>query len=154
MFEEESDDSFSLDKVVQFEQMIENDSFSFLDVEDYEVIINYYLNVEFKEKARLAVLKGLVQHPRNLSLSLILAEFYSLEKFYLKGIDLLNGVLSLNPFNGELLMALGRLNSRQGYFNTAANHFSKALKMSFEDSEPVPLIFWRQVEYSLQIRPY
>ena len=137
MFEENSDDSFSLDKVVQFEQMIENESFSFLDVEDYEVIINYYIEVEFKDKARLAVQKGLIYHPGNLSLSLILAEFYSLEKLYLKGIDLLNGILSLNPFNGELLMVLGRLNSRQGYFNIAANHFGEALKMSFEDRESV-----------------
>ena len=38
MFEEESNDSFSLDKVVQFERMIENESFSFFDVEDYKLL--------------------------------------------------------------------------------------------------------------------
>ena len=137
MFDEESNDEFSLDKVVQFERMIENDSFSFFDVEDYENIINYYLDVELKDKARLAVFKGLEQHPRNLSLSLILAEFYSLEKKYLNGIDLLSSLLPLNPFNGELLLTLGRLNSRQGYYNTANDYFTKALKMSFEDREGV-----------------
>ena len=132
MFEEESNDSFSLDKVVQFERMIENDSFSFFDVEDYEVIINYYLDIEFKDKARLAVVKGLIQHPKNLSLSLILAEFYSLEKLYLKGIDLLNGILTINPSNRELLMALGRLNSRQGYYKIAANHFTEVFYSSWD----------------------
>ena len=69
MFDEDSDDSFSLDKVVLFERMIENDTFSFFDVEDYEHIINYYLDVELKDKARLAVEKGLEQYPKNLSLS-------------------------------------------------------------------------------------
>ena len=137
MFEEDNDESFSLDKVVLFERMIESDSFSFFDVDEYETIINYYLDVELKDKAKLATLKGLEHHPKNLSLSLILVEFYSIEKKYIKAIDLLKSILPLNPFNGELLLTLGRLNSRQGYYNSADLNFRKALKMSFEDREGV-----------------
>ena len=137
MFEEDNDESFSLDKVVLFERMIESDSFSFFDVDEYETIINYYLDVELKDKAKLATLKGLEHHPKNLSLSLILVEFYSIEKKYIKAIDLLKSILPLNPFNGELLLTLGRLNSRQGYYNSADLNFRKVLKMSFEDREGV-----------------
>ena len=57
MFEDNNDESFSLDKVVLFERMIESDSFSFFDVDEYETIINYYLDVELKDKAKLATLK-------------------------------------------------------------------------------------------------
>ena len=137
MFEDNNDESFSLDKVVLFERMIESDSFSFFDVDEYETIINYYLDVELKDKAKLATLKGLEHHPKNLSLSLILVEFYSIEKKYISAIELLKSILPLNPFNGELLLTLGRLNSRQGYYNSADLNFRKALKMSFEDREGV-----------------
>ncbi len=130
MFDESDNDEFSIDKVVRFEHMIENDSFLFLDVEDFETIIDYYLEVEFFNRARKAVNVGLIQHPKNLSLSMILAEMLSLDQQYRNAINVLIEVLPLNPNNVELLLGIGRLNSLLEKFDSAEKYFSLALENS------------------------
>ncbi len=129
MFEEKNDD-FSIDKVVLFEQMMENDSYSFLDIEDFESIISYYLDVELNDKARKAVDVGLEQHPSNLSLSLLLSDMLSVKQQYSKAIDVLNKILPFYPFNNFLLIGLGKLYSMAERYDEANNLFSKALKYS------------------------
>ena len=137
MFEESNHDEFSIDKVVRFEQMIENDSFLFLDVEDYEAIIDYYLDIEFNKRAKKAVDVGLEQHPNNLTLSMISAEMLSLDQKYDEALHILKHVHPINPNNVDLLLGIGRLYSILEKFDLAEKYFSLALENSFEDREMI-----------------
>ena len=137
MFEESNHDEFSIDKVVRFERMIEKNAFSFLDVEDYESIVDYYLEIEFYKRARKAIDIGLAQHPKNLALSMISAEMLSQDQRYNEALNVLNDVLPFNPNNVELLLGIGRLYSIVNDFNSADHFFNLALENSFEEREMV-----------------
>ena len=42
----------AVEKVALFESMIKGETFAFFDVEDFEIIIEYYLELDFKKKAK------------------------------------------------------------------------------------------------------
>tara|TARA_Y100000991_G_scaffold209908_1_gene190619 strand:+ start:701 stop:868 length:168 start_codon:yes stop_codon:yes gene_type:complete len=42
----------AIEKVALFESMIKGETFAFFDVEDFEIIIEYYLELDFKKKAK------------------------------------------------------------------------------------------------------
>ena len=61
MFENPLSNDEILQKVVQFEDMLSEKSFTFFDVEDYENIIDYYIDLELHEKVNAALDFGLNQ---------------------------------------------------------------------------------------------
>ena len=74
MFENPLSNDEILQKVVLFEDMLSEKSFTFFDVEDYENIIDYYIDLEMNEKVNAALDFGLNQFPNDLTLSLIKVE--------------------------------------------------------------------------------
>ena len=71
----------AVEKVI-FESMIKGETFTFFDVEDFELIIEYYLELDFKKKAKKALEIALEQYPIDLALILIKIEFLnSSQKF-------------------------------------------------------------------------
>ena len=55
MFENPLSNDEILQKVVQFEDMLSEKSFTFFDVEDYENIIDYYIDLELHEKVKRGI---------------------------------------------------------------------------------------------------
>ena len=53
----------AINKVALFEAMLRDKSFTFFDVEDFELIIEYYLEFDFKKKAKKALEIALDQYP-------------------------------------------------------------------------------------------
>jgi len=47
----------AVEKVALFESMIKGETFTFFDVEDFEQIIEYYLELDFKKKAKKSPLR-------------------------------------------------------------------------------------------------
>ena len=62
----------AVEKVALFESMIKGETFTFFDVEDFELIIEYYLELDFKKKAKKALEIALEQYPIDLALTCLL----------------------------------------------------------------------------------
>ena len=75
MFENEDSDNEIVNSVVLFEEMIAGQSFTFFDVEDFEKIIDYYIEIDFKDKANIALDWAMKQFPNDLTLTLIKVDF-------------------------------------------------------------------------------
>ena len=83
MFENPLSNDEILQKVVLFEDMLSEKSFTFFDVEDYENIIDYYIDLEMNEKVNAALDFGLNQFPNDLTLSLIKVEVLNLSLIHI-----------------------------------------------------------------------
>ena len=71
MFLDSNPENNAFQKVALFESMLKDKTFTFFDAEDFEVIIEYYYQASFKDKAKKALDMGLDQYPNDLTLSLI-----------------------------------------------------------------------------------
>jgi tetratricopeptide (TPR) repeat protein len=128
-----NNEDFSVGKVVIFEQMIKNKRPVFLETEDFEIIIDYYLEVELFEKALLASKTGLEQYPHNLELSILSSEILSVLGKHNEAINSLENTLIKYPSDTEILFCLGKQYSIINEYSIASKFFKAALSNSSEN---------------------
>ena len=109
MFENPLSNDEILQKVVQFEDMLSEKSFTFFDVEDYENIIDYYIDLELHEKVNAALDFGLNQFPNDLTLSLIKVEVLNSKQLVDDSYMLLKSLEQFYPNNIDVLYNLGKI---------------------------------------------
>ena len=112
MFENKDSESEIIRKVAQFEDMLNGESFTFFDVEDFEKIIDYYLDVEFNDKAKKALSIAMNQFPNDLSLTLIKVDFLNAEQKFEESFSCLERIAEFYPNNIEIILNMGKLCSR------------------------------------------
>ena len=101
----------AVEKVALFESMIKGETFTFFDVEDFELIIEYYLELNFKKKAKKALEIALEQYPIDLALILIKIEFLNSSQKFDESLKALNNLNKFHPNNIDVVLGLGRLYS-------------------------------------------
>lgn len=129
MFENPLSNDEILQKVVQFEDMISEKSFTFFDVEDYENIIDYYIDLEMHEKVNAALDFGLNQFPNDLTLSLIKVEVLNSKQLVDDSYMLLKSLKQFYPNNIEVLYNLGKIYAITDQIQTAKNYFENAFDL-------------------------
>ena len=129
MFENPLSNDEILQKVVQFEDMISEKSFTFFDVEDYENIIDYYIDLEMHEKVNAALDFGLNQFPNDLTLSLIKVEVLNSKQLVDDSYMLLKSLKQFYPNNIEVLYNLGKIYAITDRIQTAKNYFENAFDL-------------------------
>jgi Cytochrome c biogenesis factor len=129
MFDTPSSNDEILQKVVQFEDMLKGKSFTFFDVEDYENIVDYYIDVEMTSKAISALDFGLNQFPNDLTLSLIKVEVLNSKQLFDDSYRLLKSLEQFYPNNIDILFNLGKIYSITNRIQTAKIYFENTLNL-------------------------
>ena len=76
--------------VFRFEQMLSNNRSIFFDVEEYEEIIDYYLDINDVKKSSLAISQAIEQHPYHHAFLIRKARLIATTGKPEKALDLLN----------------------------------------------------------------
>jgi tetratricopeptide (TPR) repeat protein len=134
MFENKDSENKIVNKVALFEEMIAGKSFTFFDVEDFEKIIEYYVGVDFKNKANTALDYAMKQFPNDLSLTLIKVEFLNSKQKFKESFNCLEKISQFYPNSIEIILNLGKIHSITDQFNDAVNCFDHAYGLILGDS--------------------
>ena len=129
MFENPLSNDEILQKVVQFEDMLSEKSFTFFDVEDYENIIDYYIDLELNDKVLAALDFGLNQFPNDLTLSLIKVDVLNSKQLVDDSFMLLKSLEQFYPNNIDVLYNLGKIYAITDRIQTAKIYFENAVNL-------------------------
>ena len=129
MFENPHSNDEILQKVVQFEDMLSEKSFTFFDVEDYENIIDYYIDLELNDKVLAALDFGLNQFPNDLTLSLIKVDVLNSKQLVDDSYMLLKSLEQFYPNNIDVLYNLGKIYAITDRIQTAKIYFENAVNL-------------------------
>ena len=129
MFENPLSNDEILQKVVQFEDMLSEKSFTFFDVEDYENIIDYYIDLELNDKVLAALDFGLNQFPNDLTLSLIKVDVLNSKQLVDDSFMLLKSLEQFYPNNIDVLYNLGKIYAITDKIQTAKIYFENAVNL-------------------------
>ena len=98
-YNEDEDYAASLDR---FEQMLKKNEHYFFDVEEFEILIDHYLEKTDTKKAKKVIDISLKQHPTSSTLKLKKAQFLTAIHKPNKALEILNSLEVLEPFNSEI----------------------------------------------------
>lgn len=111
----------------RFEQMVKDDSQYFFDVDEFEAIIDYYLDTQELEMAAKAISEGLRQHPSCTEFDIRKARLLAYEKKYYEALELLNHIELLEPANDQVYMAKGEIYSMMNKHELAIEEYKKSI---------------------------
>ena len=147
MFENKDDNQDVLNKVALFEEMINEKSFTFFDVDDFEAIIDYYLGVDFKSKAIKALKIGLAQYPNDLALTLLKVDLLNSNQKFEESFKLLKDIEHLFPNNIDVIIAIGKLASILDYPLVSEDYIDQAFSLCSVDNEAKEILSDIAYEY-------
>ena len=134
MFLDSNPENNILKKVALFESMLKDNTFTFFDAEDFEVIIEYYFQLRLKDKASKALRIGLDQYPNDLTLLLIKVETLNASQQFEKSLKILVKLNEFYPNNIEVIFGLGKIYSILENFTLAIDLFNDVYKSILLDS--------------------
>src|SRR5690554_6200112 len=149
---EENFDSYNEEEdyaaaVNRFEKMLSNNQNYFFDVEEFEDLINYYLDINDHEKAEKALNFSLNQHPDSVTLKIKLAEFLASTYKPNKALEILSSVEHIEPFNPDIHIIKGQIYNQIRQHNKAIEAYNKALKFITDSNEKNTLKMQIAFEY-------
>jgi tetratricopeptide (TPR) repeat protein len=147
MNENKDDNQDVLNKVALFEDMLNQESFTFFDVDDFEVIIDYYLGVDFKSKAIKALKMGLTQYPNDLALVLLKVDLLNSNQKFKESFKLLKEIEFLFPNNIDIIVSIGKLASVLDYPLVAEDYIDQAFLLTSNDVESKEILSDIAYEY-------
>ncbi|NCP45840.1 MAG: hypothetical protein GW818_05300, partial [Flavobacteriales bacterium] len=142
--EDEDDYTASLNR---FEKMLTNNEHYFFDVEEFEDLINHYLDSNELEKAKQVIEISLEQHPSSSILKIKHAEYLASTHKPNKALEILNSIETLEPFNSDNYLLKANIYSQIRQHNKAIETLYKALKIIHERSEKASILIHIAFEY-------
>ena len=133
------DDSNNL-SLSKFESMLKTNNILFFDSNEFEIIINHYLENGKISLAKKAIKVGLEQHPGSINLQLFQIEIFVFENKLDKAEFLLNKLQELEPSNEEIYIQKANILSKQDDHIQAIKMFLIALELTEEAAEIYSLI--------------
>lgn len=131
-YNDENDYTASLDR---FEKMLKANETYFFDVEEFEILVDHYLDKSDTEKAKKALDISLLQHPTSSNLKLKKAQYLAAIHKPNEALAILNALELLEPFNDEIYSVKAGIHSQLRQHLKAIESFYKALKLISEKSE-------------------
>lgn len=113
--------------ISRFENMVKKDQQYFFDVDEFEIIIDYYLDTQNIQMGRKAISEGLKQHPSCSDFDIRKARLLAFEKKYYEALELLNQIELLEPANNEVYTAKGEIYSMMNKHELAIKEYKKAI---------------------------
>lgn len=124
----------------RFESMLKTNDTLFFDSEEFETIINHYLDNGKMAMAKKAIHIALEQHPSSTSLKLYLVEVYIIESRLDKAEVLIDEIYEIEKSNEEVYIQKANIHSRRKEHPQAIYLLEIALDMSLDKSEIWSLI--------------
>ena len=146
-FDPYSEGSDDLELSNRFEQMLETNESYFFDVEELEDLIDYYLEKNELEKAKKAIDFALYQHPNSSELKIKQAQYLVENHQPNKGLDILNALENMEPFNHELFLTKANIYSQIRQHQKAIENYYKAVKLIDDKNEKSNIYFSIAFEY-------
>lgn len=150
-------DDDTLSAVRRFEKMLEQRQHYFFDVEDFESIIDFYINTHNEKLAFEALELACKIHPYSTEIRLRKAEVLILNKQYSEALAHLSIVKSLDPENSDLYYLQGEAYLHLKNQQLANVSFREAMKHSTEDTSGLAFnigILYREVDDLSSAIPY
>lgn len=114
----------------KFEAMLKTDEVYFFDADDFEDIIQHYLNNGKVTLAKKAIQIGLEQHPNALEINLLHVEVLAFEEKYEAAETLLDELQQLDAHNEEIYIQRANIYSRQDKHQKAISLLLQALQIT------------------------
>ncbi len=124
----------------RYEEMLKNGNTYYFDVEDFEQILDYYIDVNHLGKALRAVKYAFKLHPYAVSLKIKKAQILLKDKNPNRALTTLNSIEKLEANNNELFITKGHANVMMGNTAQAKKEYSKALDLITDKDEAVDLM--------------
>ncbi|MGJ8684780.1 MAG: tetratricopeptide repeat protein [Nonlabens sp.] len=136
-FELNNDDSMSIKK---FESMLKSNEVGFFDSEEFEQIIEHYLEEGKMIMARKAIRLGLSQHPASIEIRLLQAEVFVFDNDFDKAHEILNDLYELQPHNAEIYIQKANIYSKTDEHIKAVDLLQQALDLTPDQADVYNLI--------------
>ncbi len=130
-FEEYSDEEIK-NLIDKFESMLESKQSYFFDVDEFEIIIDHFLEKNNLSKTSLALRYATGQHPKSVGLLLKKAQLYAYSDKTDKALELLAKVELLDPTNSDVFFTKGAIYSQLKRYEKAIEEYHKALNKAEE----------------------
>ncbi|HRS54031.1 MAG TPA: tetratricopeptide repeat protein [Bacteroidales bacterium] len=115
--------------VKRFNKMLATNANDFFDVEEFEIIIDYFLyNFNFTESEQ-AVQLALKQYPNSINILLKKAKLYAYLNKEKQALEILKNIENIEPENPEIFTAKGSIFSCLGHHDKAIKEYNKAIKI-------------------------
>ncbi|ARN77755.1 hypothetical protein BST97_06950 [Nonlabens spongiae] len=131
--------------IVKFESMMDSNQVGFFDSEEFEEIIDYYMEMGKVEKARKAISLAISQHPSSVNLRLFKAELLIFDNKFELAHTLLNELHLLEPNNAEIYIQKANIYSKTENHNKAIRLLELAAEVTEDQSDVFNLIGMEQL---------
>lgn len=130
----EEEDDLTKEAVTRFEDMLESQRIGYFDAEEFELIIDYYVQHDDLKRSRQAVDLALEQHPLDNSIRIKNARQYLVENNPRKAFELLEAAEDSHD-DPDYYLTLGGCYAALGKPKTAIDTYIKALPYFEEDEK-------------------
>jgi len=127
-----SDDELSIEK---FELMLKTNEVGFFDSDEFEQIIEYYLENGKMALARKAIHLAMNQHPTSVNLKLFHAEMLVFDDKFDLAHDMLNALHELQPNNSEVFIQKANIFSKTEQHQKAIELLNIALELTDDKAD-------------------
>src|SRR5690554_5212577 len=125
--------------IEKFENMLKMRNSYFFDVEEIEILVDYYIERGIQHKARKAVLHGLSLYPNSSSLLLKQAHTLLLGKKPVKALEILDYLEATEPMNTEMLLFKAMVHRNLSDYEGTKSCLIKALNTTSDNKEDIYL---------------
>ncbi len=120
-----------LNELVQrFDKMIQANLHFFFDVNEFEAIIDYFIDFQEFDKARVAIDSAIQQHPRTSTFIIRNAKLNALNGEYYEALEELNQIGLMEPASDELYVSKAEIYSMMSKHELSIEQYEKAIPLS------------------------
>jgi tetratricopeptide (TPR) repeat protein len=123
------------DLVEKFEQKLKLNQTFFFDVEEYEMLIDYYIDNENIPYSNQLIHHAISQHPDSVGILLKKAQLYAYADNTEKALELLSKLEGMDPDNSDVFFTKGAIYSQLKRYEKAIEEYHKAIAKTEELDE-------------------
>lgn len=140
-----NENEFSIfDLLDRFEQMLKDNTSVYFESEEFEEIINFYLDTGNLKLAKRAIDEALNQYPSDYIFALKQAQYLAASNHEQAALEILSLIEKLEPHDAEIYFTRGTILSKREKHLEAINEFNRALEYS---EDPVDIYLTIAYEY-------
>ncbi len=125
--------------VERYEAMLHRNDRYFFDVEEFEMIIEHYLEQNDLRKARAVLDYAKVQHPGALDLMFCEAHVLMNMGKLNRALEVLDGIAKVEPYNEDVHLHKAGIHSQLRNYRRAIEHYKRALELAEEGLDDILL---------------
>jgi tetratricopeptide (TPR) repeat protein len=125
--------------VMRFEDMLRTNSRSFFDVEEFELIIDHYLEQSDTRRAGQALELARSQHPASVDLMFCEVDLLTSSGKLSRALEVLDAIGRMEPFNEDVHLRKAAIHSQSRNHRRAVEHYRRALELAEDGVDEILL---------------